>query len=85
MGRAADASDTAPRRDVFDVDTGRVLEALRATWGDTYAIGFDDAICANANPWQAWHLDGSGARLAGASPDELNRALHADSARRDTP
>jgi len=64
------------RRGAFDVDHGRALEALRLAWGDAYAVCFDDA--AVSGRWQAWRLDSGGARLAGSTPDELNRAIRAD-------
>ena len=78
MGRAAVTSPAAARRGVFDVDTDRALEALRAAWGNAYAVCFDDAIGTSAGLWQAWRLGGSGTRLAGATPDELDTAIRAD-------
>ena len=59
------------------MDTDRALEALRLTWGNTYAVCFDDAIELGGR-WQAWRIGGQGVRLAGATPDELNTAIRAD-------
>jgi hypothetical protein len=73
------------RPGVFTVDTGRALEALRVTWGNTYAVCFDDAIELGGERWQAWRIGGHGTRLAGATPDELNSAIRADWARRSQP
>jgi hypothetical protein len=72
-GEAADSQ----RPGVFTVDTDRALEALRVTWGNACAVCFDDAIGIGGR-WQAWRLGGHGARLAGATPDELNAAIRAD-------
>ena len=69
-GAAADGQRPA----VFTVDTDRALEALRVTWGNAYAVCFDDAIEMGGDRWQAWRLGGHGIRLAGAPPDELNAA-----------
>jgi hypothetical protein len=63
---------------VSDVDAGRALEALRVTWGNTYAVCFDDAIEMGGARWQAWRIGGHGTRLAGATPDELDAAIRAD-------
>ena len=63
---------------VFTVDTGRALEALRVTWGSSYAVCFDDAIGIGGDRWQAWRIGGHGTRLAGATPDELDAAIRAD-------
>ncbi|HEV2257754.1 MAG TPA: hypothetical protein VGS06_31860 [Streptosporangiaceae bacterium] len=71
-GLAADGQ----RPGIFTVDTDCALEALRVTWGNAYAVCFDDAI-ETASRWQAWRI-GHGTRLAGATPDELNAALRAD-------
>ena len=79
-----DDSEHQPRHGVFNVDTDRALEALRMTWGDVYAVSFDDAIGTGGGRWQAWRLAGHGIRLAGATPDELNAAIRADWARGDT-
>lgn len=64
------------RRGVFDVDAGRALDALRLAWGDAYAVCFDDAIGPGGGRWQAWHL-GSGTKLAGSTPGELDAAIRA--------
>lgn len=66
------------QRGAFTVDTDRALEALRVTWGNAYAVCFDDAIGIGGGRWQAWRIGGHGARLAGATPDELNAAIRAD-------
>ena len=70
-GAAADGQ----RRRIFDVDTGRALEALRVTWGSSCAVCFDDAPGMSGIQWQAWRLGGHRTRLAGATPDELNAAI----------
>ena len=70
-----DAS-SAPRRGVFEVDVDRALAALRATWGEAYAVCYDGAVPAPFR-WQAWRL-GQSARLAGGTPDELSAAIRAD-------
>lgn len=70
---------------VFTVDTGRALEALRVTWGSSYAICFDDAICIGGGRWKAWRTGGHGIRLAGATPDELDAAIRADWVRGSQP
>jgi hypothetical protein len=66
------------QRGAFSVDTGRALEALRVTWGNAYAVCFDDAIEMGGDRWQAGRPGGHGTRLAGATPDELNAAIRAD-------
>jgi hypothetical protein len=66
------------RPGVFTVDTDRALEALGVTWGNAYAVCFDDAISIGGGRWQGWRLGGHGTRLAGATPDELNTAIRAD-------
>lgn len=81
-GRAA---ADGQRRGAFTVDTDRALEALRLAWGDAYSVCFDDAISPGDGRWQAWRLGGHGARLAGATPDELNAAIRADWARGSRP
>jgi hypothetical protein len=73
------------RRGVFEVDEGRVLEALRLAWGGAYTVCFDDALGADADRWRAWRLGGDGTMLAGATPDELNAAIRADCASRSLP
>ena len=74
-GPAADGQ----RPGVFTVDTDRALEALRLTWGNVYAVCFDDAIEMGGDRWQARRIGGHGIRLAGATPDELNAAIRGDS------
>jgi hypothetical protein len=65
------------RRGVFDVDEDRALDALTLVWGDEYEVYI------TGDQWQAWR---KGAplqdMLAGATPDELNRAIRADWTRR---
>lgn len=78
-GRAA---ADGQRRGIFDVDTGRALEALRVTWGSSYAVHFDDVSGVGGPRWQAWRIGGHGTRLAGATPDELDAAIRADWTRR---
>jgi hypothetical protein len=73
------------RPGAFTVDAGRALEALRLTWGSSYAVCFDDAIELGGERWQAWRIGGHSDRLAGATPDELNAAIRADWARRSQP
>jgi hypothetical protein len=80
-GAAADGQ----QRGAFTVDTGHALEALRLTWGNAYAVCFDDAISIGGDRWQAWRLGAHGIRLAGATPDELNAAIRADWARGSQP
>jgi hypothetical protein len=74
MGRSAPVSG---HRSVFNVDEKRALEALRLTWGDAYAICFDDAITEGGARWRAWRL-GGGTAITGSTPDELNTAIRAD-------
>ena len=70
-----------PRRGVFDVDEDRALDALTLAWGDAY-----DPIWVHDGPWGAHRKDaGDDDVVTGATPDELNRAIRADSARRGTP
>jgi len=68
------------RRGVFDVDEDRALAALDLAWGDTYEIWV------MAGEWGA-HRKGTpdGEAVTGATPDELNRAIRADWARRSAP
>ena len=77
--------DGQRQRGVFEVDTDRALEALRVTWGNAYAVCFDDAIGIGGGRWQAWRLGGDSTRLAGSTPDELNAAIRADQSRGGTP
>jgi hypothetical protein len=72
------AAGDGQQRGAFTIDTGRALEALRVTWGSSYAVCFDDAIELGGGRWQAWRIGGHGTRLAGATPDELNAAIRAD-------
>jgi hypothetical protein len=51
------------RPGVFTVDTDRALEAIRVTWGNAYAVCFDDAIEMGGPRWQAWRIGGHGTRL----------------------
>ena len=74
MGSPAPVSG---HRGVFDMDEKRALEALRLTWGDAYAICFDDAIIEGGARWRAWRL-GGGAAITASTPDELNTAIRAD-------
>jgi len=74
MARPAHASG---HRGVFDVAEERALEALRLTWGDAYAICFDDSITEGGARWRAWRL-GGGTAITGSTPDELNTAIRAD-------
>lgn len=53
-GAAADGQ----RPGAFTLDTGRALEALRMTWGNAYAVCFDDAIEIGGGRWQAWRIGG---------------------------
>ena len=40
------------QRNVFDVDEGRALEALRLAWGEAYVVCFDEALgAALAGGW----------------------------------
>ena len=68
------------QRDVFDVDEGRALEALRVAWGDAYVVCFDETLAAGAGRWLAWRHGRDAAMLAGNTPDELNAAIMADCA-----
>jgi hypothetical protein len=85
MGTATAGSAGAMRRGVFEVDTGRVLEALRLAWGDAYVVAFDDALGAGEGRWQAWRRSGEETMLAGSTPDELTAAIRADCASRRLP
>ncbi len=75
--------DLTARRDVFDVDEERALDALRVAWGDAYAVCFDNATGAGGLRWQAWQLGGERTMITGTTPDELNAAIRADCVRRD--
>jgi hypothetical protein len=79
----ASGQSEGKQRDVFDVDEGRALEALRLAWGDAYVVCFDEAT--GAGRWLAWRRGGDAMMLAGSTPDELNAAIMADSASRSQP
>jgi len=65
-------------RGVFDVNEDAALAALGLTWGDTY-----DQIWVMDGQWGAHHKDAPGDEaVTGGTPDELNRAIRADWARR---
>jgi hypothetical protein len=72
------ASGPGVRRDPFDVDEERALDALRLAWGDAHVVCFDDAIGVGGARWRAWRLDGGGTAIAGTTPDELNAAIRTD-------
>jgi hypothetical protein len=66
------------RRGPFDVDEDRALSALDLAWGAEY-----DEFWVSGGEWGAHHKDaGEDDVLTGAAPDELNRAIRADCARR---
>ena len=66
------------RRGVFEVDEDRALDALTLAWGDEY-----DGLWVHGGEWGAHHKDaGDDEVVTGATPDELNRAIRADAARR---
>jgi hypothetical protein len=68
---------TVNGHDPFAVNEDRALDALRLAWGDSYEIYVTDG------QWQAWHDDAPDQDiLTGTTPDELNRAIRADFARR---
>ena len=64
-------------RDPFAVDEDHALEALRLAWADAYDIGLE------AGTWIATSRDDEHHTLTGQIPDELNRAIRADFARRE--
>jgi hypothetical protein len=69
---------TSTMPDPFRVDENRALDALALAWSDQYEIRVA------GGQWQAWHRDGSiEDLLTGSTPDELNRAIRADWARRE--
>lgn len=63
-------------RDPFAVDTGRVLEVLSMRYPDYQVI-------ADPPGFRAWHRDASvDETVTGETPDAIDRAIHADLARR---
>jgi hypothetical protein len=72
------SEDGQRRRGVFEVDEVRALDALTLAWGDEY-----DKLWVHGGEWGAHHKDaGNDEVVTGATPDELNRAIRADAARR---
>ncbi len=70
------------QRGVFDVDEDRALDALALAWADFY----DDIGLGHDGLWYAHHMDApDGEVVTGVTPDELNRAIRADCARRAAP
>ena len=62
----------------FAVDDVPALDALRLAWGDEY-----DEIWVHGGEWCAHHKGGNDENVVtGDTPDELNRAIRADLARR---
>jgi hypothetical protein len=68
MGKAAGGGQR--KRDVFDVDQDRALEALRLAWGD--------------GRWTAVSRDAEARVFTGSTPDGLNLAIRADWAHEGT-
>ncbi len=64
----------AAGHDPFEVDAGRAVDAMRAAWADTYYI----KACEGG--YEATRRHGQRVSLTAATPDELTRALLADSA-----
>src|SRR5260370_894913 len=64
------AAGDGQQRGAFTVDTGRALEALRVTWGSSYAVCFDDASELGGERWQAWRSGGHRPRAAGVRDGE---------------
>lgn len=60
------------RHGPFEVDVDKALEALRATWGETHVITYDQAV---APRWRAWRRDCIGVMTGGDTPDELASRL----------
>lgn len=60
------------RRDMFDVDERRALEALSLAWGDAYQISHANGV------WLAVSRDDEHRTLTGTIPDELTAAIRAD-------
>ena len=76
--RARAAAGGQQRRDIFDVDTERALEALRLGWGDAYAIDYEDGL------WTAVRRDAPELVITGVTPDELEAGMRADWAHEGT-
>jgi hypothetical protein len=73
MGRTAPADGaSAPSRGPFAVDQDRALAELELAWSEGGYHGFTAA----GGTWCA--ITSSGEVLAGATPDELARAIRAD-------
>jgi hypothetical protein len=73
-----DSTKDGQHRGVFEVDEDRAFDALTLAWGDEY-----DEIWVHDGVWGAHHKDaGDDEVVTGATPDELNRAVRADAARR---
>src|SRR5260370_42599424 len=72
------ATGDGQQRGAFTVDTDRALEALRVTWGNAYAVCFDDAIEMGGARWQACRIGGRGVRLAGGTPGRPEPPVPAD-------
>ena len=67
-------------RDPFAVDVDRALDALTLAWADQY----DEIGWADGRGWYARHKDAPQDEvLRGHTPDELNRAIREDWARRN--
>ena len=67
-------------RDPFAVDVDRALAALTLAWHDEY----DEIGRADGGSWYARHKDARQDEvLTGNTPDELNRAIREDWARRN--
>lgn len=66
------------RREVFDLDGDRALEALRLACGDAYGIGVHRGV------WTALSRADERRTLTGDTPDALNAAIRAESAREGT-
>jgi len=71
-------SEDSRRRGPFDVDEDKALAALELQWGEEY-----DEFWVDDGQWGA-HRKGTpdGEAVTAATPDELDRAIRADSARR---
>jgi GMP synthase-like glutamine amidotransferase len=65
--------------DPFAVNEERALDALSLAWADEY-----DQIWVHDGEWGAHHKDApDGDVITGSTPDELNRGIRADWARRE--